>query len=78
MLKDKVAFIGLGACGSNIALLFQKKHYHTLFINGSEQDNKALAGARNILKLTEQRHKGTFEKKANSLKQFQTQRKESS
>lgn len=51
MLKDKVAFIGLGACGSNIALLFQKKHYHTLFINGSEQDNKALAGARNILKL---------------------------
>lgn len=51
MLKDKIAFIGLGACGSNIALLFQKKHYHTLFINGSEQDNKALAGARNILKL---------------------------
>lgn len=51
MLKDKVAFIGLGACGSNIALLFQKKNYHTLFINGSEQDNKALAGARNILKL---------------------------
>lgn len=51
MLKDKVAFIGLGACGSNIALLFQKKNYHTLFINGSEQDNKSLAGARNILKL---------------------------
>lgn len=51
MLKDKVAFIGLGACGSNIALLFQKKNYHTLFINGSEQDNKALSGARNILKL---------------------------
>lgn len=51
MLKDKVAFIGLGACGSNIALLFQKKNYHTLFINGSEQDNRALTGARNILKL---------------------------
>lgn len=51
MLKEKVAVIGLGACGSNIALLFQKKNYHTLFINGSEQDNKALAGARNILKL---------------------------
>ena len=51
MLKDKVAFIGLGACGSNIALLFQKKNYNALFINGSEQDNKALAGARNILKL---------------------------
>ena len=50
MLKDKVAFIGLGACGSNIALLFQKRNYHTLFINGSEQDNKALFGARNILK----------------------------
>ncbi len=51
MLKDKVSFIGLGACGSNIALLFQKKNYHTLFINGSEQDNRALTGARNILKL---------------------------
>lgn len=51
MLKDKVTFIGLGACGSNIALLFQKKNYHTIFINGSEQDNKALSGARNILKL---------------------------
>ena len=51
MLKDKVAFIGLGACGGNIALLFQKKNYHTLFINGSEQDNKSLSGARNILKL---------------------------
>ena len=51
MLKDKVAFIGLGACGGNIALLFQKKNYHTLFINGSEQDNKSLSGARNILNL---------------------------
>ncbi len=51
MLKDKIAFIGLGACGSNIALMFQKKNYHTLFINGSEQDNKSLSGARNILKL---------------------------
>ena len=51
MLKDKVAFIGLGVCGGNIALLFQKKNYHTLFINGSEQDNKSLSGARNILKL---------------------------
>lgn len=51
MLRDNVAFIGLGACGSNISLLFQRKGYTTIFINGSEQDNKALAGARNILKL---------------------------
>lgn len=51
MIKDKIAFIGIGACGSNIALLFQKKGYHTVFINGSEQDNKALFGARNILRL---------------------------
>ena len=51
MIKDKVAFIGLGACGSNIALLFQKRGYTCFYINGSEQDNKALAGARNILKL---------------------------
>lgn len=51
MLKEKVAFIGLGACGSNIVLGFQKKNYHTLFINGSEQDNHALNGARNILRL---------------------------
>lgn len=51
MIKDKVAFIGLGACGGNIALLFQKKGYTTLFINGSEQDNRSLGNARNILKL---------------------------
>ena len=51
MIKDKVAFIGLGACGSNITLLFQKKGYTSFYINGSEQDNKSLLGARNILKL---------------------------
>lgn len=51
MLKENVAFIGLGACGSNIALGFQKKNYQTLFINGSEQDNQALQGARNVLRL---------------------------
>lgn len=51
MIKDKVAFIGLGACGSNITLLFQKKGYTSFYINGSEQDNKSLSGARNILKL---------------------------
>lgn len=51
MIKDKIAFIGIGACGSNITLLFQKKGYHSIFINGSEQDNKALSGARNILRL---------------------------
>ena len=51
MIKENVAFIGLGACGGNIALGFQKKNYHTLFINGSEQDNQALQGARNILRL---------------------------
>ena len=51
MIKDKVAFVGLGACGSNITLLFQKRGYTCFYINGSEQDNKSLAGARNILKL---------------------------
>ena len=52
MIKNKIACIGLGACGSNIALLFQKRGYTTLFINGSEQDNKSLGTARNILRLT--------------------------
>ena len=51
MIKDKVAFVGLGACGSNITLLFQKRGYTCFYINGSEQDNKSLSGARNILKL---------------------------
>ena len=51
MIKDKVSFIGVGACGSNITLLFQKRGYTCFYINGSEQDNKALSGARNILKL---------------------------
>lgn len=51
LIKDKVAFLGLGACGSNIALLFQQKQYTVAYINGSTQDNKALSGARNILRL---------------------------
>lgn len=51
MLKDSIAFLGLGACGSNISLRFQRKGYTTIFINGSEQDNKALGSARNIFKL---------------------------
>ena len=51
MIKDKVAFLGLGACGSNIALLLQQKQYTVAYINGSTQDNRALSGARNILKL---------------------------
>ena len=51
MIKNNVAFIGLGACGSNITLLFQKRGYTCFYINGSEQDNKALSGARNILRL---------------------------
>lgn len=51
MIKNKVAFLGLGACGSNIALGFQQKQYTVAFINGSTQDNRALSGARNIWRL---------------------------
>lgn len=51
LIKGKIAFLGLGACGSNIALLLQQKQYTVAFINGSTQDNKALSGARNILRL---------------------------
>ena len=51
VIKDKVAFLGLGACGSNIALLFQQKQYTTAYLNGSTQDLKVLSGARNILRL---------------------------
>ena len=51
MIKNKVAFLGLGTCGSNIALGFQQKQYTVAFINGSTQDNRALSGARNIWRL---------------------------
>ena len=51
LIKGKIALLGLGACGSNIALLFQQKQYTVAYINGSTQDNKALSGARNILRL---------------------------
>lgn len=51
MIKRKIAFLGLGACGSNIALLFQKRGYTAWFLNGSNQDLRALGNANNILRL---------------------------
>ena len=51
MLKEKVTFLGLGGCGSNLAHLFQQKGYNVYFLNGSTQDISSLAGARNILTL---------------------------
>lgn len=51
LIKGKIALLGLGACGSNIALLFQKRGYTTWFLNGSNQDLRALGNATNILHL---------------------------
>lgn len=51
MLKKEIAIIGLGLAGQTVAYGFQKKNYPTYLINGSEQDNSTLSGAKNVLVL---------------------------
>lgn len=44
MLKEKVAFLGLGCCGGKIAKNFVEMGYKGIAVNGSEQDLRALGG----------------------------------
>lgn len=41
-LKQRVGFIGIGGCGTNIANKFYEKGYEALFVNSSAQDEAAL------------------------------------
>jgi hypothetical protein len=51
MIKDNVCVVGLGLGGERVAYGFQQKNYNTYLINGSKQDNKTLANAKNVLVL---------------------------
>lgn len=45
-LKENVAVIGVGGCGTNIAYLFEKYGYTTIHINSSVQDESAIEKAK--------------------------------
>lgn len=48
MLKKQFGIIGLGACGSNIANLFEGKGYNTLYINTSLEDLGTFKGTHKL------------------------------
>lgn len=43
-MKERILFVGCGACGSNIANLFEKKGYLALYVNTSNADLNAIEG----------------------------------
>ncbi len=47
-LSKDIAFVGIGGCGTNIALLFEKAGYTAIHINSSQQDESAIKGAKDI------------------------------
>ena len=48
MLKEQFGILGLGACGSNIANVFESMNYPTIYVNSSKDDLKAIKGAHKI------------------------------
>lgn len=48
MLKEQFGVLGLGACGSNIANIFESMNYPTVYVNSSEDDLKTIKGAHKI------------------------------
>lgn len=51
MIKNDVCVIGAGLGGENVGYEFQKRNYATYLINGSQQDNRTLPDAKNVLVL---------------------------
>ena len=47
-MREQFGVIGLGACGSNIANLFEGKGYNTLYVNTSLEDLGAFKGAHKV------------------------------
>ena len=50
-LGSKVAIVGIGGCGTNIAFQFEKLGCKAIHINSSSQDESAIAGAKTIMHL---------------------------
>ena len=51
MLKNEIAVIGAGLAGETVGVEFQRRNYLTYLINGSDQDNKTIPDAKNLLVL---------------------------
>lgn len=51
MIKNDIFVVGIGLGGSRIGCNFQQKNYGAYLINGSNQDNKTLPDAKNVLVL---------------------------
>lgn len=49
MLKNDVAVVGAGLGGATVAYGLQQKNYRAYLINGSEQDNRTIPDAKNVL-----------------------------
>ena len=51
MIKNDVCVVGVGLGGENVGYDFQQRNYATYLINGSQQDNRTLPDAKNVLVL---------------------------
>ena len=47
-MREQFGIIGLGACGSNIANLFETKNYTTVYLNTSQEDLGSIRGTHKI------------------------------
>ena len=47
-MREQFGIIGLGACGSNIANLFESKNYTTVYLNTSQEDLSSIRGTHKI------------------------------
>lgn len=47
-MRNQFGILGLGACGSNIASLFEKKQYTTVYVNTSQEDLNSIKGIHKI------------------------------
>lgn len=52
MIKNHVAVVGAGLGGCKVAYEFQKRNYNAFLINGSNQDNRIIPSAKNMLVLS--------------------------
>ena len=47
-MREQFGIIGLGACGSNIASVFEQKQYTTVYVNTSQEDLNAIKGVHKV------------------------------
>ena len=47
-MREQFGVIGLGACGSNIANLFETKNYTTVYVNTSKEDLDSIKGVHKV------------------------------